>query len=383
MRFEFASAARIIFGPGTCTDVPLIASSLGRRVFLVTDSLERCQPLIDGLNEKGSSVEFFIVSREPDLESVSQAARDALESQCQVIIGSGGGSTIDTGKAAAAMMTNPGNILDYLEVIGSGHILENPPTPFIAIPTTAGTGSEVTRNAVINAPEKRIKASLRSPYLLPKIAVVDPELTYEMPPSITASTGMDALTQLIEPFVSNASNPLTDALCREGIPRVGHSLRTAIVTPRALEARQDMSLASLFGGLALANARLGAVHGMANPIGGMSHAPHGAVCARLLPLVMETNLQALRQRQPDSPALARYAEIGRLLTGDEKASADDGIVWIQHLCQDLDIRPLKEHEMKSEDFPALVDQSQKASSMKGNPVALKDSELMNILIQAF
>ncbi len=382
MRFEFATAGRIIFGPGACAEVPQIASSLGGRVLVVTDSSERCAPLFEGLRAKGLSVASFIVNKEPDLENVSRAAHEAQETECQVIIGFGGGSTLDTGKAAAVMMTNPGNVLDYLEVVGAGRTLENPATPYIAIPTTAGTGAEVTRNAVINVPEKRIKASLRGQYLLPKIAVVDPELTYALPPSITASTGMDALTQLIEPFVSNSSTPLTDGLCREGISRVTHSLRTAFEESLDPDARQDMSLGSLFGGLALANARLGAVHGMANPIGGMSHAPHGAVCARLLPIVMETNLRALRQRQPDSPALARYVEISRLLTGRETASAEDGVVWIRELCQALDIRPLKEYGLNSEDFPALVEQSQKASSMRGNPVTLTDSELMAILIQA-
>jgi alcohol dehydrogenase class IV len=143
-----------------------------------------------------------------------------------------------------------------------------------------------------------------------------------------------------------------------------------------------MALASLLGGMALANARLGAVHGMAGPIGGMSRAPHGAICARLLPLVMEINLQVLRQRQPDSPVIARYNEIARLLTGDEQASADAGVSWIRNLCQALDIRPLKEHGLNPKDFPTVVEQSQKASSMKGNPVVLTDTELGAILEHA-
>jgi alcohol dehydrogenase class IV len=235
---------------------------------------------------------------------------------------------------------------------------------------------------VITVPEEHIKVSLRSPYLLPRIAVLDPELTYSLPPSITATTGMDALTQLIEPFVCTSPTILTDILCREGISRAARSLRIAFKNGMDVNGREDMALASLFGGMALANARLGAVHGMATPIGGMSGAPHGAICARLLPLVMETNLQALHTWQPDSPYISRYDEIGRLLTGDEKAGADAGVEWIRELCQTLGIRPLKEYGLNSEDFPAIVEQSQKASSMRGNPITLTDKELINILMKA-
>ncbi len=383
MRFEFATANRILFGPGTLAEVPGIAALEGQRVFVVTDSQERCAILLEGLAEMGLSVSLFLVENEPDIENVIMATRIAKEYDCHLIIGFGGGSTLDTGKTTAALMTNPGNPLDYLEVIGAGRTLENPSKTYIAIPTTAGTGSEVTRNAVITVPKNRIKVSLRSPYLLPKIAVIDPELTYSLPPPITASTGMDALTQLIEPFVCNTPTPLTDALCRDGITRAARSLHISYECAWDANARQDMALASLFGGMALANARLGAVHGMANLIGGMSFAPHGAICARLLPLVMETNLHALRTRQPDSPFLSRYTEMARLLTGDENASADTGVIWIWKLCQALDIRPLKEYGLKPEDFPALVEKSQKANSMRGNPISLTDIELMTVLEHAF
>jgi alcohol dehydrogenase class IV len=276
-------------------------------------------------------------------------------------------------------MTNPGDPLDFLEVAGSGRPLQNPSTALIAVPTTAGTGSEVTRNAVITLPEKRIKVSLRSPYMLPRIAVIDPELTYSLSPSVTASTGLDALTQLIEPFVCNSPTPLTDALCRDGIVRAARSLRKACENGQDAIVREDMALASLLGGMALANARLGAVHGMANPIGGFSRAPHGAVCARLLPLVMETNLQALRTRLPASLAIARYTEVARLLTGDETAGAEAAAGWVRELCSSLNIQPLKEYGLDPVDFPAVVAQSQKANSMKGNPVSLTDTELLKIL----
>ncbi len=379
MRFEFATSSRILFGPGISSEVPTLAAPFGQRVFIVTDSQERCAALLEGLLAVGLFVEAIVVKKEPDVGGVLMATRKMKESGCRLVIGFGGGSALDTGKAVAALATNPGSPLDYLEVIGAGHTLENPSAPYIAIPTTAGTGSEVTRNAVITVPEQRLKASLRNPYMLPRIAVVDPKLTYSLPPSNTASTGMDALTQLIEPFVCNSPTPLTDAICRDGIVRAARSLLKACENGQDIHAREDMALASLFGGMALANARLGAVHGMANPIGGMSHTPHGAVCARLLPLVMEINLRALRLRQPGSPAMDRYAEVARLLTGNADARAEDGAAWVRELSRQAGIRPLAEYGLKPDDFPTLVVQSQKASSMKGNPITLTDEELLQIL----
>jgi alcohol dehydrogenase class IV len=382
MNFEFASPNQIHFGSGKIGKVPELANQFGNRVFLLIDSKERCLPLIYKLREKKFIVDYLLVNEEPRISVVLMAIRNIKELKSQLIIGFGGGAALDTGKAAAALSTNPGNPSDYLEILGSGKSLELPSLPYIAIPTTAGTGSEVTRNAVITVPEKRIKVSLRSFHMIPKIAIVDPELTYSMPRPITASTGMDALTQLIEPFVCNSPSPLTDALCRDGIARTARSLGKAYENGLDTTARSDMALASLFGGMALANARLGAVHGMANLIGGTSHAPHGAICARLLPSVMEKNIHALRSRLPDSPALARYTEVAWLLTGNLRAKAEDGTTWVRDLCKELDIRPLSEYGLESKDFPALVEQSQKANSMKGNPIHLTDSELHSILQEA-
>jgi alcohol dehydrogenase class IV len=382
MRFEFATATRILFGPGTCAEIPALAVPLGRRVFVVADSSDRVVPLVDGLTAQGFSCIVFEVKKEPDLNSISMATRIFMESGCELVLGFGGGSAIDTGKATAALAMNPGNPLDYLEVVGTGRVIEKPSAPYIAVPTSAGTGSEVTRNAVIAIPEERVKVSLRSPYMLPRLAVIDPELTYSLPPDITASTGMDALTQCIEPFVCNAPTPLTDAFCRDGIVRAGRSLLKAYRDGRDAAAREDMSLVSLYGGMALANARLGAVHGLAGPLGGIYSVPHGAVCARLLPLVMEANLRALHDRQSDSPAINRYVEAARLLTGNPSAAAEDGVTRVRELCEGMAIRPLREYGLMSADFPVLVTQSQKASSMKGNPIMLMDEELTDILEKA-
>ena len=250
------------------------------------------------------SATTFSVAGEPEISTVEQGVALAKKGNCELVIGIGGGSAMDAAKAIAAMLANEGELLDYLEIIGRGKALTKPSAPFIAIPTTAGTGSEVTRNAVLSSPEHKLKVSLRSPLMLARVAIVDPELTCDLPPALTASTGCDALTQLIEPFVCARANPMTDGLCVEGIRRAARSLRTAFHDGQNKSAREDMAVASLFGGLALANAGLGAVHGFAGPIGGNFPAPHGAVCAALLPHVMAANIRALRQRAAGSEALA-------------------------------------------------------------------------------
>lgn len=380
-RFEFATATRIVFGPGTCAEVPALAAPLGGRALFVTDSLARSAALREGLTAAGVEVVSFLVEKEPDVDLVVLAARGLQDSNCDFVIGFGGGSVLDTAKAAAALAANPGDPLDYLEVVGKGEPLRSPSLPAIAIPTTAGTGSEVTRNAVLAVPKKRVKVSLRSPHLLPRLAVVDPEPTYSLPPALTASTGLDALTQCIEPFVCNMPNPLTDAVCREGIRRAARSLRRAFEDGSDKAARCDMCVASLCGGLALANARLGAVHGLAGPIGGMFPAPHGAVCGRLLPGVVEMNLRAMQARGPRGAA-ERYAEIAEIVFPGKRQGIESLLFWLYEVVDSLRMPHLSAYGIRKEDFPAIVAQAQKASSMKGNPVALTDEEIVAILEQA-
>jgi alcohol dehydrogenase class IV len=289
---------------------------------------------------------------------------------------------LDTGKVVAALLTNSGELMSYLEVIGEGQPLTRKSAPYVAIPTTAGTGAEVTRNAVLDSPEHGVKVSMRGPFMLPRLALVDPDLTLSMPPLLTAVTGLDAFTQLLEAFVSNQANPLTDAICRQGLLQAARSLKKAYLDGKDAEAREDMCLASLFGGLALANAKLGAVHGFAGPLGGMYNAAHGALCAGLLPHVMAANITALHTRKPASPALARYDEIARIITGSPTAVADDGIKWVQDLCLQLHIPSLSAHGLKRSDIATVVTKSQKASSMKGNPIELTEAELREILQKA-
>jgi alcohol dehydrogenase class IV len=383
MQFEFATAGRVSFGPGTLSQVPAAAAEMGRRALLVTG--RRAEPaaaLEAALNGAGVETARFLVPHEPEVALVQAGASRARAIEADLVIALGGGSALDGGKAIAALLRNTGELFDYLEVIGRGHALERPSAPFIAIPTTAGTGAEVTRNAVLASPEHRLKVSLRSPHMLPRLAVVDPQLTWSMPPAVTASSGLDALAQLLEPFVSTAANPLTDSLCREGLRRVARSLRRAWADGRDEAAREDMALASLFGGFALANARLGAVHGLAGPLGGMLSAPHGALCARLLPAVTEANIRALQARAAGSATLARYAEAAEILTGRTGASPAAGLAWLQELVEALEVPRLRALGLGEGQIAAAAAQAQQSSSMRGNPVPLAAEDLAAILRQS-
>jgi alcohol dehydrogenase class IV len=383
MRFDFATAARILFGEGIVREVPAAARAMGTRALVVTGANPgRAAPLIASFAAAGLDCLPFSVPGEPTVALVRTGAVCARDGRCDLVIAIGGGSAIDAGKAMAAMLTNTGDPLDYLEVIGRGQPLPHASAPFIAIPTTAGTGSEVTRNAVLASPEHRVKASLRSASMLPRLAVVDPELTLELPPAITASTGLDALTQLIEPYVSVRANPMTDLFCTEGIRRAAAALPQVWKDGHNREARAGMAWASLLGGLALANAGLGAVHGFAAPVGGMFPAPHGAICAAVLPYALEVNVRALATRAPESRALRRYHEVARMLTGSPHATASDGVRWITQLCRQLEIPPLRTYGVSADDVPILVEKAAQASSMKGNPIPLTPAELSEIVARA-
>jgi alcohol dehydrogenase class IV len=383
MRFEFATATRILFGPGTARDLPSLVAGFGRRALWLTGSnSQRADPLRSALVAERIETVPFVVATEPTTHLVVQGAKKSIESKCDMVVAVGGGSVLDGGKAIAALAANPGELLEYLEVIGRGRPIENPPLPFIAVPTTAGTGTEVTRNAVLTSPEGRVKASLRSPLLLARLAVIDPELAFGLPAALTASTGLDALTQLIEPYVSCRANPMTDGFCQSGISRVKRSLRQAYRPPDDRAAREDMAMASLLSGLALANAGLGIVHGFAAPIGGMFTAPHGAVCAALLPHAMEINIRALRKRDPSHVALTRFDEIARWLTGQGNATAMDGVSWVRELVSELGIPSLQKYGITPGDVASLCEKAAQASSTKGNPLALETPELAEIFEKA-
>jgi alcohol dehydrogenase class IV len=377
--FELATATRIVFGAGAVREAPAAVQALGaRRILLVTGAdTARAEPVRASL---GVESVVFPVAGEPTVALARAGV--AAAAGCQAVIACGGGSALDAGKAIAALAANGGDPLDYLEVIGRGRKLERASLPFVAIPTTAGTGAEVTRNAVLASPEAGVKASLRSPLMLPALALVDPDLLVGSPPAVLASSGLDALSQLIEPFLSARANPITDALAREGIRRSARSLRRAVTVALDAVAREDLALASLMGGLCLANAGLGAVHGFAAPAGGMFAAPHGAVCAALLVPALEVNLRALRARAPQHPVLGRFDELAALLTGESGANAAQGLDWLRGLVSALAIPGLGHHGLTAEKIPLLVDRAKVASSMKANPIALTDAELSEIAERA-
>jgi alcohol dehydrogenase class IV len=382
VRFELATAGRIVFGPGAAADLPAIARTFGARAFVVTGrDRHRHASQIDGLRAAGVTCATFPTPGEPTIDLVRDGAAQARAHDSDLVVAVGGGSAIDAGKAIAALATNAGDVLDYLEVVGRGQPLTAVPLPLIAVPTTAGTGAEVTRNAVLGVPDRRVKASLRSVTMLPRVAIVDPDLTLDLPPAITAATGLDALTQLIEPYVSSRANPVVDALCLDGMGKAAAAIRRVCANGRDREAREAMSLASLLSGFALANSGLGAVHGFAAPIGGRVDAPHGAVCAALLPHVCAANLRAIETRAPDHPAHGRYEIVARTLTGRSDARAEDGVAWLRALVEELQIPPLRTYGLGEADIDTLIDQASRASSMKANPIALTEGELRGVIVQ--
>jgi len=380
MQFEFSTVARIIFGSGKLNSIGGIASEFGKSAFIVTGGPKSISDrLVNLLEAQEISCSIVKIEQEPTIDLIHTLVNLARQTSPDLVIGLGGGSALDTAKAIAVLKSNPGEITDYLEVIGLHKPILNPSLPLIAIPTTSGTGAEVTKNAVIISTQHNIKVSLRSSYLLPKIALVDPELSVSVPPLITAFTGLDALTQLIEPFTCNDPNPLTDVLCREGIQRIARSIYQVFDNGVDLQAREEMSIASLFGGLALSNAKLGAIHGLAGPIGGEIPAPHGAICACLLPIVMKANLSAITERAPGHPALKRYNLIGKILSSDPTANADAGIQWIQNFCLHAKIPPLSAYGLTGEKFDIIMEKAVISSSMKGNPIRLSLVEMRAIL----
>ncbi|MDH7600090.1 MAG: iron-containing alcohol dehydrogenase [Sedimentisphaerales bacterium] len=383
MDFEFATATRILFGPGTVKKVAPAVARMGRRVLIVTGrSPGRAQGLIDDLDALGLVHRTFQATSEPTVQMASEAISLARDQGVEVVVGIGGGSAIDLAKVSAAMLGNQGDLLDYLEVVGRGKVIERPSVPWVAVPTTAGTGAEVTSNAVLLVPDHGRKVSIRSPLMLARLAVVDPELTMSLPASVTAYTGLDALTQLIEAFVSTGANPITDGLCQQGLAVLSRSIRTAYRSGQDIAARTDMALASLLSGMALSNAGLGLVHGIAGPLGGMIRAPHGAICGRLLPYVMEANILALARTGSNQQALQKYQQIARLLTGKAEAEIGDSVRAVAAICQDLDIPGLAHWGLTPSSIPPIAKLSLESSSTKSNCVQLDIGQVTELVHKA-
>jgi alcohol dehydrogenase class IV len=378
--FEFATAGRIVAGPGRAAELPDVLAGLGSRVLVCTGANPaRHESLLAGL---GMPAAVFPVAGEPTAELARAGIAAAREHGADVVAAVGGGSVIDLGKAVAMLLANGGDPLDYLEVVGAGRKITRHAAPCVAVPTTAGTGAEVTANAVLAVPEHHLKASLRSPLMIPRVALVDPELTASCPPPVTAASGLDALTQCLEPFVSVRATPLTDGLAREGLRRAAAGLRAAHADGADLAARMDMAMCALLGGMALANAKLGAVHGLAGVIGGTADVPHGMACAALLAPVIEANVRTLRSAAPGSPALGRYAEVAQLLTGEPSASIQDGLAWIGETIALLGVPRLGAFGLRPGQADAIAAKAMTSSSMQGNPVSLGHDELTAVLKEA-
>jgi alcohol dehydrogenase class IV len=389
--FDFHSVPRIVFGRGRIAQLGEIARSLGSHALLIHNG---------DVPGRGGPVDLAIASLsatsvrctphrqkgEPTISDVDAALSAARSNACELILAVGGGSAIDAAKAVAGLLTNGGSALDYMEVIGRGQKITKPAAPWIAVPTTAGTGAEATRNAVIGAPDRKFKASLRSELLIARVALIDPELGVGVPREVTAASGMDALCQVIESYVSSGANPMSDAVAAEGIRLAAHSIRTAVADGANLDARESMAMAALLSGIALTNAGLGAVHGFAAPLGANFPVPHGVVCARLLPGVIKANVAALKLQSPRHPSLVKYETVGFEIESIEFAkthAAPDPfemlVTWTANLVAEFKIPALSHYGLTEPRIPEMVELAKRSSSMRFNPVVLADDVLADIL----
>jgi len=374
----------IYFGGGKINELPGIISNYGKSVLLVTGARSFMDSrlagrLFDLFGSNGIAFQHVPVRNEPSPETVDNTVLKFRGSEINVVVSIGGGSVIDAGKAISAMLDKNGSVRDYLEVVGDK---EHPGTkvPFIAVPTTSGTGSEATKNAVISKVGKDgFKRSLRHDNLVPDIALVDPELTLTCPPEITAAAGMDCFTQLTEAYLSTKSNEYTDALALEGIRAVNRSLIRSYTHGDDIDARSDMSFAALTSGICLANAGLGAVHGLAGTIGAIYDIPHGVVCGTLMAVANEMTVRELRRISRVNPFLKKYAVLGRLFSGS-KGKGDDYhidrfIGYLHEITDRLDLPRLAGYGIGTEDLAVISSKS----DVKNNPAELSAGILSEIL----
>jgi alcohol dehydrogenase class IV len=389
--FEFSNVRKITFGRSTCEQVGALAAARGARAILVTNAGDQgangvTDKIVGVLEATRLTVTVYRQRGEPTVETVNDAVELARRNACDVVVGLGGGSAIDAAKAVAGLMTNGGGPLDYMEVIGKGRKLEKPAAPWFAMPTTAGTGAEVTRNSVIGCPQKSFKASLRSEHLLASAAIIDPELGRDVSAAVTARGGMDAVCQLIESYTSHRASPMTDGLALTGLKHATASLETAVSDGGNIDAREGMALAAMLSGITLANAGLGAAHGFASPMGANFPIPHGTVCGLLLPAVMRANVTALSAESPDHPWISRYATIGRILIGnesaDEQTAIDGGIERIEQWVKMFKLPGLRHFGVGEDRLSEIVALAMKSSSMKYNPVRLSERTLADILVRS-
>ncbi|EOD77758.1 Iron-containing alcohol dehydrogenase [Grimontia indica] len=378
--FQFMTATRIIFGEGALNNSFSIFNNYGYSALIVTGrDDQRADPLLAYLSQQNIRYQRLAVHDEPLIAMVEEMAAAGRLFKPDMVIAIGGGSVMDVGKALSALIPNQGSVYDYVEVVGRALPLTAKPLPCIAIPTTAGTGSEVTRNAVMISAQENVKAAIRSPDLIPDVAIIDPTLTYGTEKSLSARCGMDAFTHLMEAYVCGEPNPLTDMICEEGLRRLAPAIIHACEDDDP-KARADMAFASMLGGMAQSNAKLGAAHGLAAALGAVLDAPHGAITAQLAPYVMAENILAAREAGRIS-LLNRYRQLACILTGRMNAEPSDGIVWVQRILRRLDLETLPQLGLCDTMFEEVAVSALRSSSIKGNPLPLSESRLIHILQQ--
>jgi alcohol dehydrogenase len=387
--FAISTLPHIVFGAGSFRQVPELLQSFGKRVLVVTGGCSlratlHWQGLLDAMKGRGLSWEDMVVQGEPSPQLVDQAVRMYRSAGIEMVLGIGGGSVLDAAKAIAGLLPHGNSVMDHLEGVGPELPYRGPSLPFIAVPTTAGTGSEATKNAVLSVHGAGgFKKSFRHELLVARYAVVDPDLLASCPPDLIAANGMDAFTQLLESYTSSRANPFADVLALDGLARVRDGLLAWHAGGAAAgEGRADMAYAALLSGITLAQVGLGVVHGLAAPLGALFPIPHGVACGAMLAAATEVNIRALEQRQPDSPALARYARVGRLLRGKTHMDDEGARVFLLHVLKDwtqrLAIPGLAAWGVREADYPALI-AGCRGNSMKTNPLVLNDDDVWEIL----
>lgn len=391
--FTIAALPRIVFGAGRIAELPQLVAEQGRRALLVTGGRSfRNSPhwpaLLQGLEQHGIGHAGFIVEGEPSPEMVDAAVAQFHAAAIEVVIGIGGGSVLDAAKAIAGLLPRGNSVFDHLEDVGRGIPYAGPSLPFIAVPTTAGTGSEATKNAVLSRQGRDgFKKSFRHDCLVARVALIDPQLLAGSPRHLIAAQGMDAFTQLLESYVSLRANPFTDALAWSGLEAVAGGFWAALeggMTDEAEAGRAAMAYAALLSGITLAQVGLGSVHGLAQPLGSLFPVPHGVACGTILAAATAVNAEALRQRLPASPALGKYARVGRLLSGEaslpDEAAVQTLVATLTSWCNTLELPRLAHFGITTADIPAIVAASRN-NSMKSNPVLLSDEEIAAIVQQ--
>jgi alcohol dehydrogenase class IV len=383
--FSFARTPHLIFGNGKLAALPSLVKSFGSKILLVTGansflSSDSGENLLQQFRDNNIDWAHYPVQGEPTPETVDAAVDRFFAFKPHCVVAIGGGSTLDAGKAISAMLPLNEGVKIYLEGVGTGIAHPGTKIPFVAIPTTSGTGSEATKNAVIcERGDNGYKRSLRHDNLVPDTAIVDPLLTLNCPADTTAASGMDAFTQLLESYVSTAANPLTDALALEGLRLISKSLLRSYTHSNDIEARGDMSLAAYISGVTLANAGLGLVHGFASPVGGFFHIPHGVICSTLMAASNKVTIRKLRSEDMNAVALGKYAIAGRLfsphLNRSDHFYVDALVDVISMLRSTLNIRTLAAYGVTSQHHQKIVP----STDSKNNPVALTQEEMFEVL----